>query len=185
MGLIRAFIGVPPDPALRDRLAGLRAALAPRLGTGRVRWIDPRNYHLTLAFIGNIDFDRVTALQQALLPVARSLSPFEYLLDRVLAFPSPRHPVVIAAIPHEAKTFGAWHAAVSAALRSALQPFDERRFRPHFSLARLGRTRNQPALDLDQQAQASGRADSLALYSSEQGAYHALFSLRCGAETAT
>lgn len=61
---MRLFVGVWPDPATVERIAGL--GLRPGHG---VRLVAPDRWHVTLQFLGDVDDDRVplltTALEQA------------------------------------------------------------------------------------------------------------------------
>ena len=47
--MLRIFAGIALPESLRERLAGLRAGLQD------ARWVEPRDYHVTLKFIGEVD----------------------------------------------------------------------------------------------------------------------------------
>ena len=58
---LRLFFALWPDAGTRERMANAAAAL--RLTAG-VRPVPPRNYHLTLAFIGEVTSAQLEVLQQ-------------------------------------------------------------------------------------------------------------------------
>jgi 2'-5' RNA ligase len=58
---VRLFFALWPDALTRARVAGAAAAL--RLGGG-ARPVPPENYHLTLAFIGEVKRSQVAVLRQ-------------------------------------------------------------------------------------------------------------------------
>jgi RNA 2',3'-cyclic 3'-phosphodiesterase len=61
---VRCFIALPLPEGARDALAGAAAALAPR-GPG-LGWTKREGYHLTLAFLGEIDGPSLEAAAEAL-----------------------------------------------------------------------------------------------------------------------
>ena len=58
---MRLFFALWPDARTRARIAA--AASAVRL-TGHARRVSPENYHLTLAFVGEVNMSKLGALQQ-------------------------------------------------------------------------------------------------------------------------
>jgi 2'-5' RNA ligase len=60
-GAVRLFFALWPDAETRARVA--EAAAAVRLGS-EARLVPPQNYHLTLAFIGEVTKSQVAVLQQ-------------------------------------------------------------------------------------------------------------------------
>jgi 2'-5' RNA ligase len=88
----RCFVGVPiGEPlseALRDAVEPLRAAASAEVD--HLRWIDPLAWHLTLAFLGPVDRDRVPGLVEAIRRVAADHAPFAIPTGGLGAFPSRR-----------------------------------------------------------------------------------------------
>jgi 2'-5' RNA ligase len=135
----RLFVAAELD----DRARGACARVAERLRAQGWpgRWIAPENYHLTVAFIGGVDEERVPAVSAALRALAPAQPGFVLALDAVGAFPGPRRPRVAWAGPHAPPAgFAALCGAVRAALTELGFAFDERTD-PHVTLARAdGRT---------------------------------------------
>jgi 2'-5' RNA ligase len=100
------------------------------------RWVAPHNYHLTVAFLGGVDDDRITGLVAALRDATAPVRAFDVPLDTVGAFPSPRKPRVAWIGPtHDVAAFGALCDAVRgplAALGFTFEPHAD----AHVTLAR-------------------------------------------------
>jgi 2'-5' RNA ligase len=77
------FFALWPDEPARTALAALAPAIA-RTAGGRAT--AAANFHLTLAFVGDVVPDRVTALREAGRGVAAETSPFTLVLDRLGEF---------------------------------------------------------------------------------------------------
>jgi 2'-5' RNA ligase len=58
---VRLFFAVLPDPTTRERIAAAAAAIQ---GDSGARWVPPGNYHMTLAFIGEVPARQLPILRQ-------------------------------------------------------------------------------------------------------------------------
>ncbi|SVB45419.1 uncharacterized protein METZ01_LOCUS198273, partial [marine metagenome] len=52
---IRTFIALELPPSLRHELSGQAKLLAGQDKRQHIRWLPSENYHLTLAFLGDVD----------------------------------------------------------------------------------------------------------------------------------
>ena len=88
----RCFVGVPIgqplDHDLRASLAALQAAAS--ADADELRWIDPQEWHLTLAFMGPTAEDEIPRLIEGLNDVAANHAPFAIPTGGLGAFPSRR-----------------------------------------------------------------------------------------------
>jgi 2'-5' RNA ligase len=88
----RCFVGVPIgeplDGELRTSLAALQAAASAEVDD--LRWIDPQEWHLTLAFMGPTPEAELPRLIEALSEVAANHAPFAIPTGGLGAFPSRR-----------------------------------------------------------------------------------------------
>lgn len=88
----RCFVGVPIGEPLDGEL---RAAMQPlrdvtSAEADDLRWIDPKAWHLTLAFLGPTDEAEIPRLIEALIEVAANHAPFTIPTGGLGAFPSRR-----------------------------------------------------------------------------------------------
>lgn len=84
---MRLFVAVaPPAEVVED----LDTFLDPRRdAAGHIRWSPPAHWHLTLAFMPEVDPDRLDRLVDALTDAAARVAPPGYALHGALAFPTP------------------------------------------------------------------------------------------------
>ena len=94
----RVFFALLPDAASKQAIAHklktYRVGL-PQDVEGRMRWTKPDNWHVTLRFIGEVDEPTATALA-ACLPTVLPHAPAGVRFTQIEAFPSAKHPRVVA-----------------------------------------------------------------------------------------
>jgi 2'-5' RNA ligase len=139
METIRAFIAIELPAELRQELARLQAELKAdnRL---RIKWVNPDGIHLTLKFLGNIpvsDTDRIT---QAMTDAARRITPFYLKTETLGAFPNlKRVQVVWVGLGGETDKLKQLQQLIETNLTQLGFAAEQRQFKPHLTLARLGR----------------------------------------------
>ncbi|MDX1634395.1 MAG: RNA 2',3'-cyclic phosphodiesterase [Marinobacter sp.] len=127
----RLFVGLElPDPVL-EQLLSLREDIA------GARWQNANQLHLTLAFIGNVDDTTAASIRAGLQYLAAD--PFELQLRGVGRFGSDEHPrnLWVGAAPEAPLV--AIHGQARSVLKAAGLTVDERPYKPHVTLARMGR----------------------------------------------
>lgn len=132
----------------QDALAELDAAVAPlRPEWPGLRWASVDRWHVTLAFLGQVDESRLDGLRERLERAAARRQALQLRIGRGGAFPSAgRARVLCAHISGEPAVLAGLSALASSvaagARRGGAPPPDEgRRYRPHLTLARC----RQPA----------------------------------------
>lgn len=90
---MRLFIALNLPKKERERIH--RAARPLREEELPVNWIEPKNFHITLKFLGPVRPDRLTGVQEAMTRVAESTPPFKTTMGGFGAFPTIRRPRVI------------------------------------------------------------------------------------------
>jgi 2'-5' RNA ligase len=134
---MRLFVAI----ALPDSAAGeLDSAVAPlRQAWPELRWTGRGAWHLTLAFLGEVD-EKVTGnLAERLERAAARHAPLALSLGSAGAFPGPgRARVLWTGVQGEPRALAALAASVAAGARRAGAPpaGEGRRFQPHLTLAR-------------------------------------------------
>jgi 2'-5' RNA ligase len=88
----RLFVAADIDDAAREACAHVAERL--RAKQWPARWVAPENYHLTVAFLGGVDDERVPAVIAAVRDAAARIDAFDVPLDTVGAFPNERRPRV-------------------------------------------------------------------------------------------
>jgi len=92
-GQIRAFLAVEISDEVREAAAALIGEL--ELPQYDVKWVRPRNVHVTIKFFGNIDPARVADIARVMEEIGREFRPFEISVEKLGAFPGLRRPRVV------------------------------------------------------------------------------------------
>jgi len=132
---MRLFIAVDLGEGVRDaverRLPELKAQ-APH-----ARWLKPEVLHVTLAFLGEVDEEKVPALSAAVTEVAARHPKHTLAARGGGSFGSARRPRVLwIGLTGQTEALGALHADLSTVLKGLGLPLEERAFSPHLTLAR-------------------------------------------------
>lgn len=128
----RLFFALWPDGRQRDRL---RDFIAPAAKLVEGRAIDRRNWHVTLAYIGEFHENRIDELHEIRQSLA--VEPFRLRFDRVEFWPRPRIAALVApTVPTELDRLVAM---LRSRLSDAGVETDDRTFRPHITVVRNAR----------------------------------------------
>lgn len=130
------FVAVRLPARVASDLAAAQSALPPELAAAHpaLRWVPPQNWHLTLAFLGEVRTARLPDLEERLARVAGRHAPLSLRLAGSGHF-GPR--VLYVGVSGDVKPLGRLAAGVAAAARRAKVSVDDRPYRPHLTLARL------------------------------------------------
>jgi 2'-5' RNA ligase len=154
---VRLFVSVEPPAAVLDRLSSLVSSARSAPGGANVRWAGRDTWHMTLRFLGEVDDPApvIEALSDASLPaVTAVLGPtVELLGKRVVMVPVSGLGELADAVVEATADFG--------------EPPEDRAFRGHLTLGRLGRS-SRPAC-LGEPVAGEWRVDALALVRSHLG----------------
>lgn len=131
---MRAFVAAWPDAATRDALARLQQSLAPRLAPARP--MQPRNLHLTLAFIGEIDGSTAATVAAAIETTVHGIVPLAWKIERTGCF---EHARVVWAGAAASPSLAAASAQVRGCLDRLAVSYDRKPFVPHVTLYRDAR----------------------------------------------
>ncbi len=129
--ILRVFFALWPDVSAREGIAVLAHDVVSQAGGRAPR---PENIHLTVAFVGNVEPDRLAELEHIGASAARSAAPFTLTLDRLGAF----HHAGITwlgtdTLPTELEDLVF---ALRNGLAAAAFPVERRIYRAHVTLAR-------------------------------------------------
>jgi RNA 2',3'-cyclic 3'-phosphodiesterase len=136
----RLFVGLELPAPISARLATIRGAFA------GARWIAPEDYHITLAFLGDISTRLANDVHDGLSELVAQ--PIPVRINGLDAFGGDRPHAVFARVDGHPLLLRL-QADVERVVRQAGAEIDKRRFQPHVTLARLkGTTAENLALFL-------------------------------------
>jgi 2'-5' RNA ligase len=141
--MIRAFIAIELDDALRAALGAVQQSLKQELGRLargrdiRVQWVRPEAMHLTLKFLGDIDEARIDAIGTAVAQIAGAHDRMTIPVAGLGAFPDARAPRVLWAGLRDGGAVVRCAADLDEALGRLDFAREARPFSPHLTLARI------------------------------------------------
>ncbi len=136
--LVRTFIAVEINRDV-SRALGKAIQEVQRAAYGaKVRWVPEENWHLTVKFLGEVDWLRTGIIGKTMQEVAASFDAFDLQVLGLHAFPPHRSPRVIAAgLGDGRERLSEFHSIMDARMQ-ALGAYPERRtYRAHLTLARV------------------------------------------------
>lgn len=133
----RTFIAVALSDEAREALRREISSLTNTLLS--VRWVNVASLHLTLAFLGDLDDERLAAAHEATQAAASQSAPFALTLDRLGTFGSPHTPRVIwAGVGGEVAALHSVQSALANELdQRGFPPQEHPDYAPHLTLARV------------------------------------------------
>ena len=139
--VVRAFVAVEIPGEVRERAAQLIKAL--RSTPAKVRWVEPRNMHWTLKFLGDVDLRETPAICAAVAGAVHEFAPFDVEACGAGAFPAADRPrTVWIGMGRGSEQMIALHNAIDQALGKLGYREEGRKFRPHLT---IGRVRSSPS----------------------------------------
>jgi len=135
---VRLFIGIKPEEKAIQRIAEIQRVLSASEKYSNVRWIDENNIHLTLAFLGESESDKIPVLEQTVHSEIKTISPFQMKLTHVGYFPFSSSPRVVAALTPPSENLKKLHRLVHNSLDSiGIKTGNKPKFHPHLTIGRL------------------------------------------------
>jgi 2'-5' RNA ligase len=142
MSAERMFVAIDPPPSVRERLAAAVARVRPL--APQAKWVDVATLHVTLAFLGNVDAERVPDYARALERAAAMNVAFELRFAGSGTLGGHRGRVLWAGVAGRVDSLRALERTVVAALVPLGFEPEERAFVPHLTLARARDPRGEP-----------------------------------------
>ena len=133
---IRAFIAIKLPDFIKKDLKDIQKTM---LANGiKAKYISPENMHLTLKFMGNIDYDLLPEIRDILTRSAQYVKPIKLSLKGIGAFPNSRSPKIIwAGINGETQKLATLNTKLEQGLSRFGIPKEKREFHGHLTLARI------------------------------------------------
>ncbi len=90
---MRTFIAIELSQEIKDFLSNIQSQL--KASGADVKWVEPKNIHLTLKFLGEIDEKKLVEVNKVLEETARNKNPFSLRFSCLGAYPKINFPRVI------------------------------------------------------------------------------------------
>jgi len=142
--MVRCFLAIElPEPTLNE-LQELRSRIV--LPQFDVRWVKLENIHLTVRFFGEIPFEDIKRLSEAIRLGAQEIDPFRIVIKGVGAFPNIGNPRVIWTGIEDPAPIVRLEQSISKELDQISWPPPDKPFRPHMTLGRVRSDRGRREL---------------------------------------
>ncbi|MCD4671455.1 MAG: RNA 2',3'-cyclic phosphodiesterase [Anaerolineaceae bacterium] len=135
---IRSFIAVPLPIAVQQTLEEWIQQLKQRQKSG-VRWVNTANMHLTMKFLGDLQPEQISAIQEEMRATAAQITAFSFDLKGIGTFPGLYKPRVIWVGVTTPPAMQQLHHHLMKRLEAIGFPAEERKFSPHLTLGRISR----------------------------------------------
>ncbi len=142
---VRVFIAVPFPADLKAKLTALQREF--RHLPLAAAWVQEAGFHLTLKFLGEVEFTQIAPILSCMKDVAKGYQPFALTLHGVGVFPHESSPRVLwVGIQDETGLLKQMQQTLEARLMQIGFPSENRPFAPHLTLARLKRVARRSEL---------------------------------------
>jgi 2'-5' RNA ligase len=139
-GMKRIFIAIKVNP--ESELLRMYSSLKAALGAENIKWVDPANIHLTLAFLGDTEEKRVRVLSSMLKERCAGFGEFDFNLTGTGVFKNLRDPRVLWAGIQSAERLIQLNNIIAEGLKLDGFKIEERQFKPHLTLGRIKSVKN-------------------------------------------
>jgi len=138
MEMIRAFVAIELDDALKAALQRVQARFKRDARSQAGRWVSPDSIHLTLQFLGDVPTQRVDEIAQAIARGCAGVEPFSIHLAQPGFFPNARNlRVVWVGVEGDMSALLRLQGAVQSEIEGIGFTPEKRGFQPHLTLARV------------------------------------------------
>ena len=137
----RTFLALDINDEVRGRVGAAQDSL--RSCGGKIRWVAPKNMHVTLCFLGNVADDLLAEVCEAARRIASRHQPFDFDVRGVVCVPPAGGLRMLwIGVDDSGGAMTRLQADLADALGELGLPKENRRFRPHLTLARVKFTKD-------------------------------------------
>ena len=130
---IRAFIAIELPEAIKSRLDDCIRDISG--GKRDYKWVAPENLHITMAFLGDVDYDFLIGINEAMQTAVEATPAFPARLGLIGTFPS----VIWVGLSEGSEECEAIYKKLKPELRNAGFQLDNKPYHPHITIARSRR----------------------------------------------
>ena len=164
---IRTFLALELPQTVRNKLSENAELISGHDKLQQIRWLTKENYHLTLAFLGNVEYVLISSLWLKLERILSSKQAVPFRFSEITPFPFSGTPKIAAAMLEYSDELMQLQHNTAKCVRAFGISLERRRFKPHVTLGRLkSRSRKSIAFQ-PQQIFLEGVSEKVVIFQSE------------------
>ena len=172
---IRTFLALELPQTVRNKLSAHAELISGYDKLQQIRWLLQENYHLTLAFLGDVEYVLISSLQLKLEQNLRYNIAVPFRFSEITSLPFSGTPKIVAAmLEHSDELIQLQHNTVKC-VRSFGISLEHRRFKPHVTLGRLKYRSRKSMTFQSQQIFLEGVSDKIVIFKSELARKRAVY----------
>lgn len=135
--MLRTFIGVNFPPEINRKIGKIIAYFKTQTPGDALKWVSTLNLHITIKFLGDIPENKLDQVKAILSESLQDTAPFTINIEGMKIHPDKRNPRLILLGVTENGSLTDIHAILDRALTAVGVDPDNRKFRPHITIARI------------------------------------------------
>ncbi len=134
--MVRAFLAIDLPEDIKKRLSELSKMEIPK--SLQLKWVEEKNFHITLHFFGNITEKILEKIIQAFKEAFKEYTSFHLELTEISSFPEKGKPRVIwIGVRDSSETLKKLHYSLKKVLKKLKLEENKENFHPHITLLRV------------------------------------------------
>ena len=134
---IRTFLALELPQTVRKKLSAHAELISGHDKLQQIRWLPKENYHLTLSFLGNLEYVVISSLQLKLEKNLSFIKVIPFRFAEIAPFPFSGTPKIAAAMLEHSDELMQLQHNTAKCVRDVGIFLEHRRFTPHVTLGRL------------------------------------------------